>query len=114
MAREDDDREVQDTTLNRGSDTHAWSAVDRPGTDPSDPRPQGPDTGGFRDVPDGTGPQIVAPSQPEGQPAQMREIGPADPPTRAAPVVHFARYAQLELNLAARGQASQFLLVSKI
>ena len=78
MAREDDDREVQDTTLNRGSDTHAWSAVDRPGTDPSDPRPQGPDTGGFSDVPYGTGPQIVAPNQPGDQPAQMREIGPAD------------------------------------
>ena len=40
----DGDREVQDTSLTQGSDTHAWSAVDRPGTDPSDPRPQGPDT----------------------------------------------------------------------
>jgi ABC-type Mn2+/Zn2+ transport system ATPase subunit len=77
MAREDDDPEVQDTTLNRGSDTHAWSAVDRPGTDPSDPRPQGPDTGGFRDVPYGT--------DPGGQPAQMREIGPADPASGYGP-----------------------------
>lgn len=56
MAREDDDQEVQDTTLARGSETHAWAAVDRPGTDPSDPRPQGPDTGGFADVPYGGGP----------------------------------------------------------
>lgn len=79
MAIEDDDREVQDTTLMRGSDTHAWSAVDRPGTDPSDPRPQGPDTGGFTDVPDGTGPQYSA-GQPSGQPEQMHEIGPAHAP----------------------------------
>jgi len=79
MAIEDDDREVQDTTLMRGSDTHAWSAVDRPGTDPSDPRPQGPDTGGFADVPYGTGPQYTS-GQPSGQPEQMREIGPAYAP----------------------------------
>jgi len=77
MAREgrdkDEDREVQDTTLVRGSDTHAWSAVDRPGTDPSDPRPQGPDTGGFADVPPGGGPGV--PHGP-GHPAS----GPGGPP----------------------------------
>ena len=56
MAGEDDEREVQDTTLMRGEQTHAWSAVDRPGVDPSDPRPQGPDTGGFADVPAATAP----------------------------------------------------------
>jgi len=82
MAREDD-REVQDTTPTPGSDTHAWSAVDRPGTDPSDPRPQGPDTGGFADVPFGTGSGTGAGPRdpgrsPQGPPEQMRELGPAD------------------------------------
>jgi ABC-type Mn2+/Zn2+ transport system ATPase subunit len=113
MAREDDDREVQDTTLIRGNDTHAWSAVDRPGTDPSDPRPQGPDTGGFADVryggpgaPQGPGGPPFEPGGPYGPGAQppfgppddgsagaaspMREIGPpgaeqwADPAGYAA------------------------------
>lgn len=76
MAREDDDREVQDTTLIRGSDTHAWSAVDRPGTDPSDPRPQGPDTGGFADVPYGAAP--AAPFA-AGAPSRPGAPGPAGP-----------------------------------
>ncbi len=79
MAREDDDREVQDTTSIRESETHAWSAVDRPGTDPSDPRPQGPDTGGFPDAPYGAGPEGIGPAS-IGQPAQMRELGPVDAP----------------------------------
>src|SRR6476620_9996986 len=78
MAREgrdkDEDREVQDTTLARGTDTHAWSAVDRPGTDPSDPRPQGPDTGGFADVPPGVGPG--GPGQPAAGPAGPPPYGP--------------------------------------
>ena len=83
MAREDadtgDDREVQDTTLIRGSETHAWSAVDRPGTDPSDPRPQGPDTGGFADLRYGGGP--VSPSgtgQPGDGPPYGAGPGPSD------------------------------------
>ena len=78
MAGEDDEREVQDTTLMRGEQTHAWSAVDRPGVDPSDPRPQGPDTGGFADVPAATGPHGSA--APAGVPSgPMRDIGPAAP-----------------------------------
>ncbi len=79
MAREDDDPEVQDTTLLRGSDTHAWSALDRPGTDPSDPRPQGPDTGGFADIPYTSGAPLSDPAagQPD-DPQPMRELGPAD------------------------------------
>ena len=102
MAREGlgngDDREVKDTTLAPGSDTHAWSAVDRPGTDPSDPRPQGPDTGGFADIPYGAGPAAplgsgqppygAGPGSPYGPPAAdptggaqpMRELGPAAQP----------------------------------
>lgn len=92
MAREDDDPEVQDTTLGRGSGTHAWSAVDRPGTDPSDPRPQGPDTGGFADIPYPTGSHVPDPSV--GQPIDpqpMRELGPADgsgPYAAAVPAAH--------------------------
>lgn len=86
MAREDDDPEVQDTTLIRGNDTHAWSAVDRPGTDLSDPRPQGPDTGGFADVPYGTGPQNVDPAGgTPSEPQPMRELRAADPYTAFAP-----------------------------
>lgn len=78
MAGEDDDREVQDTTLMRGEQTHAWSAVDRPGVDPSDPRPQGPDTRGFADVPTASGPHdpAAAAGVPSGP---MRDIGPAAP-----------------------------------
>jgi ABC-type Mn2+/Zn2+ transport system ATPase subunit len=73
----DGDREVQDTSLTQGSDTHAWSAVDRPGTDPSDPRPQGPDTGGFVDVPYGTGPGAPqGPGQPSYDPAAPPSYGP--------------------------------------
>lgn len=109
MAREDDDREVQDTTLIRGSDTHAWSAVDRPGTDPSDPRPQGPDTGGFADVPYGAGsgipygpgdgsfgagaqppydPSLAASFGPPGggpEPQPMQELGPVGAPGAFGP-----------------------------
>lgn len=73
----DADREVQDTTPAQGSDTHAWSAVDRPGTDPSDPRPQGPDTGGFVDVPYGAGPgSPQGPGQPSYDPAAPPSYGP--------------------------------------
>jgi ABC-2 type transport system ATP-binding protein len=87
MAREDDDPQVQDTTVIRGSDTHAWSAVDRPGTDPSDPRPQGPDTGGFADVHHGTGPQESDPAGgTSAGPQRMQEVGPVDPYEAFAPV----------------------------
>lgn len=96
MAREDDDHEVQHTTHNGGSDTHAWSAVDRPGTDPSDPRPQGPDTSGFADVPYATGPQPSDPSEQAFGPQPMPEpgsvggpghYGPMPMPTSQAPAV---------------------------
>lgn len=84
------DRESRPSTSDPGTETHAWSAVDRPGTDPSDPRPQGPDTGGFADVHDG--PDAAAPygpiwpaGDPAGDPQPMRELGPAGEPI-AGPV----------------------------
>ncbi len=86
MAREDDDPEVPDTTVAPGSETHAWSAVDRPGTDPSDPRPQGPDTGGFADVPFGGPGAPHGSGQPTfGPAAQAYGSGPASPYGPPAP-----------------------------
>ncbi|WP_420121600.1 ABC transporter ATP-binding protein [Nakamurella sp.] len=83
-----------------GPATHAWSAVDRPGTDPSDPRPQGPDTGGFADVPWGAGaPAPYGPAWPAADPAAgpgadpaagpqpMRELGPTGDPVDGPVVV---------------------------
>lgn len=64
-----------------GPATHAWSAVDRPGTDPSDPRPQGPDTGGFADVPWGAGaPAPYGPAWPVAGPGTDPTAGPAVDP----------------------------------
>ncbi len=90
MAREDDDREVQETTRIRGSDNQAWSAVDRPGTDPSDPRPKGPDTGPF----DSENPYVPGPSAPtpiQGGPAQAipgrRPPNPPNPQQPPGPVL---------------------------
>lgn len=99
------DREPRGAMPDPGPGTHAWSAVDRPGTDPSDPRPQGPDTGGFADVPWGTdvpapygsawpaldpaGDAVAGPvgdpgGEPGGHPAAgprpMRELGPTGEP----------------------------------
>ncbi|WP_395729174.1 ATP-binding cassette domain-containing protein [Nakamurella sp.] len=87
MAREDDDPEVPDTTVAPGSETHAWSAVDRPGTDPSDPRPQGPDTGGFADVPFGGPGAPHGSGQPTFGPAAQAPYGsgPASPYGPPAP-----------------------------